>query len=59
MACPAIPAAGRTMIEDYEAKGKQANGYLPYGLTLKHKHVPELQAYSRLSKRAIVYARGR
>ena len=45
---------GRTLIEDYEAKGEQANGYLPYGLMLKHKHVPELQAYARLSKRPLV-----
>lgn len=44
---------GRTMIEDYEAKGEQANEYLPYGLTLKHKHVPELQANAKLSKRPL------
>ncbi len=44
---------GRTMIEDYEAKGEQANEYLPYGPTLKHKHVPELQANARLSKRPL------
>lgn len=40
---------GRTMIEDYEAKGEDAPEFMPYALTLKHKHVPELQAYSRLS----------
>lgn len=39
---------GRTMIEDYETKGEAANPYLPYGLTFTHKHLPELQAYSRL-----------
>jgi N-acetyl-gamma-glutamyl-phosphate reductase len=41
---------GRSMIEDYEQKGEDANEFAPYGLTLKHKHVPELQSYSRLSK---------
>ncbi|MCR4266030.1 N-acetyl-gamma-glutamyl-phosphate reductase [Nitratireductor sp. ZSWI3] len=40
---------GRTMIEDYEAKGEDAPEFMPYALSLKHKHVPELQAYSRLS----------
>jgi N-acetyl-gamma-glutamyl-phosphate reductase len=41
---------GRSMIEDYEQKGENANEFSPYGLSLKHKHVPELQAYSRLSR---------
>jgi N-acetyl-gamma-glutamyl-phosphate reductase len=40
---------GRTMIEDYEAKGEQAAEFLPYGLTLNHKHLPELRAYAGLS----------
>lgn len=40
---------GRPMIEDYVAKGEDACEFLPYGLTLQHKHVPELRAYSRLS----------
>ena len=31
---------GRKMIEDYEAKGPRAIPYLPYGLTLAHKHLP-------------------
>lgn len=41
---------GRQMIEDYEAKGEDAAEYLPYGLTLKHKHVPELKKYAGLSR---------
>lgn len=41
---------GRQMIEDYEAKGEDAVEYLPYGLTLKHKHVPELRKYAGLAR---------
>ncbi len=41
---------GRQMIEDYEAKGEAAAEYLPYGLTLKHKHVPELKKYAGLAR---------
>jgi N-acetyl-gamma-glutamyl-phosphate reductase len=37
------------MIEDYVAKGEDASEFLPYGLTLQHKHVPELRAYAKLS----------
>ncbi|MBZ9798190.1 N-acetyl-gamma-glutamyl-phosphate reductase [Mesorhizobium sp. ES1-4] len=40
---------GRPMIEDYVAKGEDAPEFLPYGLTLQHKHVPELKAYAKLS----------
>ncbi|MBZ9963158.1 N-acetyl-gamma-glutamyl-phosphate reductase [Mesorhizobium sp. BR1-1-2] len=40
---------GRPMIEDYVAKGEAASEFLPYGLTLQHKHVPELRAYAKLS----------
>ncbi len=40
---------GRQMIEDYVARGEDAPEYQPYGLTLKHKHIPELRAYSGLS----------
>jgi len=40
---------GRQMVEDYESKGEAAPEFLPYGLTLKHKHVPELKTYSGLS----------
>lgn len=41
---------GRTMIEDYVAKGEDAPEYMPYGLTFKHKHLPELQHYAKLSR---------
>jgi len=41
---------GRSMIEDYVAKGEDAPEYLPYGLTFQHKHVPELKKYSGLSR---------
>ena len=40
---------GRTMIEDYEAMGEGAPEFFPYGLTFKHKHVPELKAYAGLT----------
>jgi N-acetyl-gamma-glutamyl-phosphate reductase len=40
---------GRTMIEDYEAKGGDAPEFIPYALGLKHKHVPELRLYAKLS----------
>jgi N-acetyl-gamma-glutamyl-phosphate reductase len=40
---------GRPMIEDYVSKGEDAPEFLPYGLTLKHKHVPELRAYAKLA----------
>ncbi|MGB3832275.1 MAG: N-acetyl-gamma-glutamyl-phosphate reductase [Mesorhizobium sp.] len=45
---------GRPMIEDYEAKGEDAPEFLPYGLTLKHKHVPELRRYAGLSRDPIM-----
>ncbi|BBE73027.1 N-acetyl-gamma-glutamyl-phosphate reductase [Oharaeibacter diazotrophicus] len=38
---------GRKMIEDYEAAEDPAP-YLPYGLALKHKHLPEMRAYGRI-----------
>ncbi len=41
---------GRQMVEDYEAKGEEAPEFLPYGLTLQHKHVPELKAYAGLTR---------
>ena len=40
---------GRQMIEDYEAQGENANEFLLYGLTFKHKHLPELKTYAKLS----------
>ena len=42
---------GRSMIEAYEAG--RAPAFELYGLTLQHKHVPELQKYSRLAVRPI------
>ena len=41
---------GRSMIDDYEQKGDNANEFQLYGLTLQHKHLPELQAYARLAR---------
>ena len=40
---------GRPMIEDYVGKGEDAPEFFPYGLTLQHKHVPELKTYAKLS----------
>lgn len=40
---------GKAMIADYEAKGDTAPQFMPYGLTFNHKHLPEMQLYSRLS----------
>lgn len=42
---------GRTMIESYEAG--QAPPFQLYGLGFGHKHIPETQAYSRLTRRPI------
>jgi N-acetyl-gamma-glutamyl-phosphate reductase len=42
---------GRSMIEAYETE--RAPLFELYGLTLQHKHVPELQKYSRLTVRPI------
>lgn len=39
---------GRTMIENYEAKGADAPVYTPYALGLNHKHVPEMTHYAGL-----------
>ena len=40
---------GKSMIADYEAAGEDANEFMPYGLTFKHKHLPELKTYARLT----------
>ncbi|HZY68723.1 MAG TPA: N-acetyl-gamma-glutamyl-phosphate reductase [Devosia sp.] len=40
---------GKSMIADYESAGANANQFMPYGLTFKHKHLPELQAYAHLA----------
>ena len=42
---------GRSMIEAYE--GGRAPAFELYGLGLEHKHVPELQRYSGLTRRPI------
>ena len=43
---------GKSMIEAYEV-AKSAASFELYGLGLEHKHVPELQKYSRLERRPI------
>ncbi len=40
---------GKSMIADYEAAGENANEFMPYGLSFKHKHLPELQTYAKLT----------
>jgi N-acetyl-gamma-glutamyl-phosphate reductase len=45
---------GRPMIEDYTARGDDAPEFFPYGLTLKHKHVPEIKAYAKLRHEPIM-----
>ena len=42
---------GKSMIEAYE-KG-EAPDFELYGLKLEHKHMPEIQAYARLKRRAL------
>lgn len=39
---------GRTMIEDYQAKGEDAPEFMPYALGFNHKHLPEMKAYAKL-----------
>jgi N-acetyl-gamma-glutamyl-phosphate reductase len=41
---------GKSMIADYEGAGDNANEFMPYGLTFKHKHLPELERYALLSR---------
>jgi N-acetyl-gamma-glutamyl-phosphate reductase len=40
---------GRRMIEDYEREGEAALPYLPYGLTLNHKHLAEMKLHGHLA----------
>lgn len=40
---------GRKMVEDYEAAANPSP-FMPYGLTFKHKHLPEMQAYTGLDR---------
>lgn len=42
---------GKSMIADYEAR--KAPDFELYALGLEHKHVPEIQRYSRLERRAL------
>lgn len=42
---------GKAMITDHETKGGPA--FELYGLGLEHKHLPEIQVYSRLTRRPI------
>lgn len=44
---------GKSMIADYEARGEAASEQTPYGLTFEHKHLPEMQFYSKLSQRPL------
>jgi N-acetyl-gamma-glutamyl-phosphate reductase len=44
---------GRSMIADYESQGEDASEFMPYGLTFKHKHLPEMQKYSGLAHRPL------
>jgi N-acetyl-gamma-glutamyl-phosphate reductase len=39
---------GKKMIAEFESAGAPA--YLPYGLTFKHKHLPEMKAYAGLAR---------
>jgi N-acetyl-gamma-glutamyl-phosphate reductase len=41
---------GKAMIADYERQGDDAPEYLPYGLTLSHKHLPELKKNALLDR---------
>ncbi len=42
---------GKSMIEAYEARN--APDFELYALSLEHKHIPEIQAYSKLKRRAL------
>ena len=45
---------GKKMIEQYEAGGDaRLQSPRPYGLTLSHKHLPEMAAHSRLENRPV------
>ena len=44
---------GKKMIEDYEKAGAKASPYMPYGLTLNHKHLAEMKHYAGLAHDAI------
>lgn len=40
---------GRQMIEAYEAEGAAKPAFLPYALTLNHKHLPEMTRFAGLA----------
>ncbi|WP_298399218.1 N-acetyl-gamma-glutamyl-phosphate reductase [Sphingobium sp.] len=40
---------GKAMIADYEGETGAPSAFLPYGLSLAHKHVPEMTRYSGLA----------
>lgn len=42
---------GKGLIEEFQrpVEGRGADAFRPYGLNLKHKHLPEMQAYGGLS----------
>jgi N-acetyl-gamma-glutamyl-phosphate reductase len=44
---------GKKMIEEFIAAGADAVPYLPYGLTLNHKHLAEMKHYAGLAHDAI------
>lgn len=41
---------GKKMIEDYEGGATGAAAYMPYGLTLNHKHLGEMRHYAGLAR---------
>jgi len=40
---------GKAMIADYEGEGVTPSAFAPYGLTLAHKHVPEMRQHAGLT----------
>ncbi|MHC5655429.1 N-acetyl-gamma-glutamyl-phosphate reductase [Stappia sp. ICDLI1TA098] len=44
---------GRQMIEAYEADGARNPAFLPYALTFRHKHLPEMTRYAGLASTPI------
>ena len=41
---------GKQMIAEYEAAGADASHFMPYAMTFTHKHLPEMTAYTGLSR---------
>jgi N-acetyl-gamma-glutamyl-phosphate reductase len=44
---------GKKMIEQYQADGQALAAPRPYGLSLAHKHVPEMMAHTGLTQRPV------